>query len=58
MTTNYETTYESPSIQRLGTVHELTLNPPGKSGPSHDGSGFASNFSCVSSPANCRGKKK
>lgn len=42
-------TYERPTIWALGTVRELTLmpQPPGKSGPSHDGSQFLSNFSCV-----------
>jgi hypothetical protein len=48
-------TYDSPAIRRLGTVRELTLSPPGKSGTNHDSSQFMTNFSCVSSPANCQG---
>lgn len=40
--------YRAPMISELGSVRTLTLaDPPGKTGPSHDGSGFASNFSCV-----------
>ncbi len=52
--------YESPALRKLGTVWELTLQqgPPGKQGPSHDASGFQSNFSCVANKAsgsNCAG---
>jgi hypothetical protein len=41
--------YERPAVWELGSVRDLTLmpNPPGKTGPAHDGSQFLSNFSCV-----------
>lgn len=47
--------YERPSLRFLGSVRELTLNPPGKTGVTHDGSQFIQNFSCVESPDNCGG---
>lgn len=52
-----QTMYDPPMISELGTVADLTLmpSPPGKNGPTHDGSEFLSNFSCVTSDANCGG---
>ncbi len=52
--------YESPMLIELGSVHALTQqqSPPGKSGPTHDGSQFQSNFSCVVDKgpgSNCKG---
>jgi hypothetical protein len=48
-------TYERPVLFELGGVIELTQmpSPPGKSGVTHDGSQFLTNFSCVSGPGNC-----
>lgn len=52
--------YRAPSVTELGSVQSLTLadHPPGKTGPSHDSSQFASNFSCVvdkTPGSNCSG---
>lgn len=51
--------YEVPALKVLGSVRELTQQaPPGKTGPTHDGSAFQSNFSCVvdNTPgSNCKG---
>lgn len=50
--------YEPPVITVLGSVADLTLQPPGKSGPNFDGSRFLSNFSCVADQtpgSNCGG---
>lgn len=41
--------YEAPKVWELGRVEDLTQmpTPPGKSGRTHDGSRFLSNFSCT-----------
>ena len=47
-------TYEPPKVERLGSVRDLTLNPPGKTGSAHDGSAFVLNFSCVGPGPSCK----
>jgi len=38
-----KTDYTPPTLTKVGSVRELTLNPPGKTGSPHDASAFADN---------------